>query len=110
MRYQKKKNVGTNGFTLMELIICIAIMAVLIAIAVPVFINQKEKSEQTVLLYNTRALKDMIMASTLDYSKGKWYGNWNQDLQESWEYGDGTLNNYIKFNQPSQQKDVNIRL
>ena len=38
-----KKN-NNKGFTLMEMLIVVAIIAVLVAIAIPVFTNQLEKA------------------------------------------------------------------
>lgn len=44
-----------SGFTLMEMLIVIAIIAVLIAIAIPVFASQLEKSREATDLANVRA-------------------------------------------------------
>ena len=44
-----------NGFTLMEMLIVIAIIAVLIAVAIPVFASQLEKSREATDLANVRA-------------------------------------------------------
>ena len=48
-----KKN--NKGFTLAELLIVVAIIAVLVAIAIPVFTNQLEKSRDAVSISNIRA-------------------------------------------------------
>ena len=44
-----------SGFTLMEMLIVIALIAVLIAIAIPVFASQLEKSREATDLANVRA-------------------------------------------------------
>lgn len=44
-----------KGFTLAELLIVVAIIAVLVAIAIPVFTSQLEKSREAVDLANLRA-------------------------------------------------------
>ena len=44
-----------NGFTLMEMLIVIAIIAILIAIAIPVFASQLEKARETTDLANVRS-------------------------------------------------------
>ena len=48
-----KKN--NKGFTLAELLIVVAIIAVLVAIAIPVFTTQLERSRDTVTISNARA-------------------------------------------------------
>ncbi len=49
-----KKN-NKKGFTLAELLIVVAIIAVLVAIAIPVFTTQLEKSRDAVTVSNLRA-------------------------------------------------------
>lgn len=49
-----KKN-NKKGFTLAELLIVVAIIAVLVAVAIPVFTNQLEKSRDSVTISNIRA-------------------------------------------------------
>ena len=54
-----------RGFTLAELLIVTAIIAVLTAIAIPIFSQQLEKSRETVDLYNIRtAYSDVYLALT----------------------------------------------
>ena len=50
-----KRKRNRNGFTLMEMLIVIALIAVLIAIAIPVFASQLEKSREATDLANVRA-------------------------------------------------------
>ena len=49
-----KKN-NKKGFTLAELLIVVAIIAVLVAVAIPVFTTQLEKSRDAVSISNIRA-------------------------------------------------------
>ena len=49
------KNNNKKGFTLAELLIVVAIIAVLVAIAIPVFTSQLEKSRDAVTVANLRA-------------------------------------------------------
>ncbi len=58
-----KKN--NRGFTLAELLIVVAIIAVLVAIAIPVFTNQLEKSREATDASNIRAAYAEIAASAL---------------------------------------------
>ena len=58
-----KKN--NRGFTLAELLIVVAIIAVLVAIAIPVFTSQLEKSRDSTSLANTRSAYAEAQASYL---------------------------------------------
>ena len=59
-----KKN-NKKGFTLAELLIVVAIIAVLVAIAIPVFTTQLEKSREAVDASNIRAAYAEIMANAI---------------------------------------------
>ena len=59
-----KKN--NKGFTLAELLIVVAIIAVLVAIAIPVFTSQLEKSREATDLANVRAAYAQVMVDALD--------------------------------------------
>ena len=58
-----KKN--NKGFTLAELLIVVAIIAVLVAIAIPVFTTQLEKSREATDISNVRAAYAEVMAGYL---------------------------------------------
>ncbi len=58
-----KKN--NKGFTLAELLIVVAIIAVLVAIAIPVFTTQLEKSREATDMSNLRAAYAEVMANYL---------------------------------------------
>ena len=49
------KKVNKKGFTLAELLIVVAIIAVLVAISIPIFTSQLEKSREAVDLANIRS-------------------------------------------------------
>ncbi len=58
-----KKN--NKGFTLAELLIVVAIIAVLVAIAIPIFTSQLEKSRESVDAANIRSAYAEVVASAL---------------------------------------------
>ena len=68
-----KKN--KKGFTLAELLIVVAIIAVLVAISIPIFSSQLEKSRKAVDLANVRSAKAAAVAEYM-----------NTDMTESRTY------------------------
>ena len=59
-----KKN-NKKGFTLAELLIVVAIIAVLVAIAIPIFTSQLEKSREAVDASNIRAKYAEVVANKI---------------------------------------------
>ena len=59
-----KKN--NKGFTLAELLIVVAIIAVLVAIAIPVFTTQLEKSREATDVANVRSAYAGVVVAWLD--------------------------------------------
>lgn len=51
----RKMKENKKGFTLAELLIVVAIIAVLVAISIPIFTSQLEKSRDAVSISNIRA-------------------------------------------------------
>ena len=54
-----------NGFTLAELLIVVAIIAVLVAISIPIFTSQLEKAREAVDLSNIRSAYSIIQTSIM---------------------------------------------
>ena len=59
------KKMNKKGFTLAELLIIVAIIAVLVAIAIPVFTSQLKKAENATDLANVRAEYADVVATAL---------------------------------------------
>ena len=60
-----KKIKNTKGFTLMEMLIVVAIIAILIAIAIPTFTAQLEKAREAADIANIRSAYAEAMANYL---------------------------------------------
>lgn len=61
-----KKIKNTKGFTLMEMLIVVAIIAILIAIAIPTFTAQLEKAREAADIANIRSMYSEAMVKYLD--------------------------------------------
>ncbi len=74
-KYKEEKNLKKNnrGFTLAELLIVVAIIAVLVAIAIPVFTSQLEKSREATDMSNIRSAYAEAMAEYLANGADKSY-------------------------------------
>ena len=59
-----------KGFTLAELLIVVAIIAVLVAIAVPLFVGALDNAREEVVRANKRSIKAMAIAEILENPKG----------------------------------------
>ena len=55
---------GNKGFTLSELLIVVAIIGVLVAISIPIFSKQLEKSRIATDQANVKARKQQLLQST----------------------------------------------
>lgn len=81
--FQKKIGTNEKGFTLAELLIVVAIVAVLVAISIPVFTSKLEKAREATDVANMRAAKAEAVAEYLsdDTKTGTFY----------YDAGNGTL-------------------
>ena len=86
----KKDN---KGFTLMEMLIVVAIIAILIAIMIPVFNAQLEKSREAADAANIRAAYAQVMVEYLDDSKAHSESVSLQQATDDW--GDATIKKNI---------------
>ena len=65
LRKEELKKRGAKGFTLMEMLIIVAIIAVLIAIAIPIFTSQLENSREATDAANLRSAYATASAAML---------------------------------------------
>ena len=94
----------TDGFTLAELLIVVAIIAVLVAVSIPIFTRQLEKAREATDMANMRAAKAAFITAYLngnldddafggtcyyDAQKGILVRNWADIAGNT--YGRGTL-------------------
>lgn len=64
-----KRQRNKKGFTLAELLIVVAIIAVLVAISIPIFTRQLEKSREGTDLANVRAAYAEVMVAAMEENK-----------------------------------------
>lgn len=82
MKLDTKKE---NGFTLAELLIVVAIVSVLVAISIPVFTSQLEKSREATDLANVRAAYAQIMAEAMETDTPTPISVHLKQKQEDWQ-------------------------
>ena len=62
---QENRQNGKKGFTLAELLVVVAIIAVLVAISIPIFTSQLDKAKSSTDLANARAAKGAAVTKYL---------------------------------------------
>ena len=79
-----KKN--RKGFTMIEMLIVVAIIAILIAIAIPMYFGLLEKTRETADLANIRAAYGEAMTRAIESGEGNGYSKVPnlQQTQEGW--------------------------
>lgn len=93
-----------NGFTLAELLIVVAIIAVLVAIAIPVFTSQLEKSREAVDEANIRSIYASLSADVLTESTTTEKTNYNGAATYKVEKADSVVTGTATYTM-TQQKD-----
>lgn len=77
--FQSLRDRGFRGFTLIELLIVIAIILILIAIALPNFLEAQERARVTRAKGNLRSMETAVMAFRTQY--GYFYADFNDPLR-----------------------------
>ncbi len=83
-----KRN-NNKGFTLAELLIVVAIIAVLVAIAIPVFTSQLEKSRESTDMANVRSAYATVVTQLLEDGSGHSATVPAQQKQVGWQTSGG---------------------
>ena len=84
------KKLNKKGFTLAELLIVVAIIAVLVAIAIPVFTSQLEKAREATDAANIRAEYAELMTAVVtgDYDSNETYSVELSQKTNDWQNSD----------------------
>jgi len=91
-----------KGFTLIELIVVLAILGIILAIATPAYRGYQERAQVATLSANMHTLADILEteAALMGYSSEEYYKDWNQyHIDSSGNvHGDSTvsLNNHVE--------------
>ena len=85
------KKTNKKGFTLAELLIVVAIIAVLVAIAIPVFTTQLEKSREATDLANIRSAYASLVTQFLEDGKANSIDVPVQQKQANWQNNAGYI-------------------
>ena len=95
----KRKLKSDRGFTLAELLIVVAIIGVLVAIAIPIFTSQLERSREAVDLSDVRSAYAEVMMAAITGDTSATYTKTDQKIyQDNGDY-------YIKVTPLKQQKN-----
>ena len=86
-----KKMNNRKGFTLAELLIVVAIIAVLVAVAIPVFTSQLEKSREATDIANVRSAYAVLVTNYLTDGTVSTYSVEARQTVDGWQGTPGTL-------------------
>ena len=97
--FMKRKLKSDRGFTLAELLIVVAIIGVLVAIAIPIFTSQLERSREAVDLSDVRSAYAEVMMAAITGDTSATYTKTDQKIyQDNGDY-------YIKVTPLKQQNN-----
>ena len=101
-----KRITNRKAFTLAELLIVVAIIAVLVGISIPIFTAQREKSAEAVDIANMRSAKSAIIelyyagidSPTVATSYGLYWYNYGKSDENIWGVYDAATGKFISAN------------
>jgi general secretion pathway protein G len=70
MQFQAEKNSAQRGFTLMELVIVMTIIAILVSVAVPVYVTHVKRAKEVVLMNDLDEIRRALDKYAADKEKG----------------------------------------
>ena len=92
------KKMNKKGFTLAELLIVVAIIAVLVAISIPIFSAQLEKAKEATDMANIRSAYAEVIANYLDDSTKRYTINVPlKSNTKDWKSGDDAKLGGVKY-------------
>ena len=100
-----KKMNNRKGFTLAELLIVVAIIAVLVAVAIPVFTAQLEKAREATDIVNVRSAYAEVMTNYLTHKENESVSAIKVDAKQTidnWQGPTGFIE-YFKDNSTTSQ-------